>query len=99
MLKNKIKEIIYSDDLTDVEREDWYLGKDTDNENMYDWDEIYESRIVAMAKDILTDGESYTLSLPLCERSSRLSMAIIRYLRTLSSDSWTIRELDNILKS
>lgn len=99
MLKNKIKEIIYSDDLTDVEREDWYLGKDTDNENMYNWEEIYESRIIAMAKDIISDGEAWTLSLPLCEHSNRLSMAIIRYLKTLTNDSWTIRELDNIINS
>lgn len=96
MLKNKIKEIIYSDDLTDVEREDWFLGVDEDGDWLYDWEEIYESRIIQMANDIITDGSIDLLGIRLNEESKRLNMAIINFLKSLSNDWYTKKELDKL---
>ena len=99
MLKNKIKEIIYSDDLTDVEREDWFLGVDEDGDWMYNWEEIYESRIIQMANDIVTDGSIDLLGIRLSEESNRLNIAIIKFLKTLSKDWYSLQELDKLLKA
>lgn len=96
MLKNKIKEIIYSDDLTDVEREDWFLGVDEDGDWLYDWEEIYESRIIQMANDIITDGSIDLLGIRLNKESKRLNMAIINFLKSLSNDWYTKKELDKL---
>lgn len=99
MLKNKIKEIIYSEDLTDVEREDCFLGRDEDGDWLYNWEGIYKSRIIAMADDILRDGSVDLLQLPLTEESNRLNMAIIKFLKTLTEDWYIIQYLDNIINS
>lgn len=99
MLKNKIKEIIYSDDLTDVEREDWFLGVDEDGDWLYNWEEIYESRIIQMANDIVTDGSIDLLGIRLSEESNRLNIAIIKFLKTISKDWYSLQELDKLLKA
>lgn len=111
MLKNKIKEIIYSDDLSNDEIEfychyergdrydygtygaGWEFNSDSEEQACYD------ARIEEMANNIIDRGASWTLSLPLCEESNRLNMAIIRYLKTLAKDEFVLKELDNILNS
>lgn len=92
MLKQKIENIIYNEDLTDVEREDWYVGGD----DGYNWKEIYESRIISLAKDIAENGASYTLDLAISEKTERLQKATINFLKTLTKDYYTEQELNKI---
>ena len=97
MIKNKIKEIIYSEELTDVEREDWFLYRDEDGDMIYDWDEIYESRIITMAEDIKRDGAADVLDVN--ELYEKLDIKIIKYIRTLTNDWYSLQEIDKLLKA
>lgn len=111
MLKNKIKEIIYSSELTEEEKElfcDYYKGDKYDYGtygagwefiNDYKEQECYDARICKLANNIITNGAIDTLKIYLCEDSNRLNMAIIRFLKTLTENSFTLKELDNILNS
>ncbi len=97
MIKNKIKEIIYSEELTDVEREDCFLGVDEDGDWLYNWEEIYESRIITMAEDIKRDGASSVLDVN--ELYEKLDIEIIKYIRTLTNDWYSLQEIDKLLKA
>ena len=97
MIKNKIKEIIYSEELTDVEREDWFLGVDEDGDWLYNWEEIYESRIITMAEDIKREGASSVLDVN--ELFEKLDIKIIKFIRTLTNDWYSLQEIDKLLKA
>lgn len=97
MIKNKIKEIIYSEELTDVEREDWFLGVDEDGDWLYNWEEIYESRIITMAEDIKREGASSVLDVN--GLFEKLDIKIIKYIRTLTNDWYSLQEIDKLLKA
>jgi len=97
MIKNKIKEIIYSEELTDVEREDWFLGVDEDGDWLYNWEEIYESRIITMAEDIKRKGASSVLDVN--ELFEKLDIKIIKFIRTLTNDWYSLKEIDKLLKA
>ncbi len=111
MLKNKIKEIIYSDELTDDEKEFYchYEGGDTYDYGTYgsEWafnsdseeQACYDARIEEMADDIISKGAIWTFNLALCEDSNKLNMAIIKHLRTLAKDKFLLKKLDNIINS
>lgn len=111
MLKNKINDIIYSDELTEEEKEAfcYYWGGDTYEYGTYGacWEFIdarneqacYDARIEEMADDIISKGAIWTFNLALCEDSNKLNMAIIKYLRTLAKDKFLLKKLDNIINS
>ena len=87
--------IDYNDQrLTDVEREDWFIG----GYEGYNWHEIYESRIISLANEIVTDTASVALNLPIEEKNNRLVKATINYLLSLSKDWYTKKEINKLLK-
>ena len=107
MLKKKIKEYIFESEPTDYELETYYTYSKGDSYDYGTYDagyeltdeSIYEERIKNFADIILEEGAYDTLGCGWDNGSNKLNMSIIKYLRTLTDDQYTIKYLNNILQS
>jgi hypothetical protein len=107
MLKKKIKEYIFDNDPTDEELETYYTynaGEYYDDGKCYRGYELadesmYDERIKELASKILDDGLYNTIGYGWYDGSNKFNMAVIRYLKTLTDDKYTVKFLDNILNS
>lgn len=107
MLKRKIKEYIFESEPTDYELETYYTYSKGDS---YDYgtydagyeltdDSMYDARIKDLANKILDDELYDTIGYGWDNGSNKLNMAVIRYLKKLTDNKYTIKFLDNILNS
>ena len=109
MLKQKIRDIIYSDDFTEEELDRYcfyYPGDRYDYgtygagytfRNMNLENECYNERIRRLADKILDYGAQDVFNLHFLEPSVRMNRAVLKYLLTLSTDSYTTKYLNNII--
>lgn len=109
MLKQKIRNLIYSTDFTDEELE---MYCHYDRGDRYDWgtydcgycfrnmnmeNECHNERIRRLADRVIEDGAQDVFNLNFVEPSARMNRAVLKYLLTLSTDSYTTKYLNNII--
>lgn len=110
MLKDKIRNIIYSDDFSDdeLERYCYYYRGDRYDYGTYgagyyfrstlDEIECYNKRIRRLADKVIENGAEDVFNLNFCETSLRMNRAVLKFLLTLTKDTYTIKYLNNYIK-
>ena len=97
MIKEKIDNIIYSEDYTDEELERYFHYDKYDGYTLKWAGDLYDERVYDLASEISNDGASYVLDLPIEEHNNKLQIVVLKYLKTFNIDKITEKHIDKLL--